>query len=242
MSYDFLKQILSALQQYEKEQQAAQGTDFEPKDLTHFANWILMQPQEKAEIQAEPQATVEAQEKSSPPTFGGETLDTIIGKYLGLLNRYMKNYVKIALENSDFYSIDDFTYLGTLLNAQLQQKQISKTELISEHVHEKTTGIEILKRLQKNNFITEAAHLQDKRKKQLLLTPKGREAFFTHVERMQKVGVLLGAGLAQAEKKQLVYLLQKLHDFHLYFNQQATTTAKESEDSLAGIDKLLAAL
>jgi DNA-binding MarR family transcriptional regulator len=194
-------------------------------------------------LQAERQEKNPTPEKTSRPAFGGENLGTVIGKYVGLLNRYLKNYVKIALENSNFYSIDDFTYLGTLLNAQMQARQMSKTELISEHVHEKTTGIEILKRLQKNNFITEQTHPEDKRKKQLLLTPEGRQAFFLHVERMQKVGTLLGKGLAQAEKKQLIYLLQKLHDFHHRFNQQLATNISEAQTdlNLKGIDRLLSA-
>ena len=90
----------------------------------------------------------------------------------------------------------------------------TKTEIIDYHIHEKTTGIEILKRLKKNGFITEKKSETDGRSKALFITEAGQGVFFTHVERMQKIGELIVGDLEENEKLQLVSFLNRLNDFH----------------------------
>ena len=50
--------------------------------------------------------------------------------------RYARNYSKKALEKTPLQTIDEFTYLGVLM-----QSPMTKTQLINRHVQEKTTGM-----------------------------------------------------------------------------------------------------
>ncbi|WP_338789987.1 MarR family winged helix-turn-helix transcriptional regulator [Bernardetia sp. MNP-M8] len=194
MNYDILHQLINQAQEYETQT----GQKLEKNDLAIFSKWLY----EKTH------SHVSKEEIKLEPT--GETLDSIIGKFIGFMYRFAKFYTKKALEDSLLTTLDDFTYLGSIL----LKAGSTKTEIIDYHIHEKTTGIEILKRLKKNGFITEQKSLTDKRSKSLFITEAGRGIFFAHVERMQKIGELIVGDLQEDEKRQLISLLNRLNDFH----------------------------
>ncbi len=139
-----------------------------------------------------------------------ELLNVSLSRTIAHLYRFARSYTKIALENSPLTTVDDFLYLGKVMEVG----HCTKTELIEYNVHEKTSGMEIIKRLLKNDFLAQEDDPNDGRSKRLTVTPQGKDEFFTALEAMKKSADLVGGPLSTVEKLHLMHLLQKLHDFH----------------------------
>lgn len=217
MNYAILHQLLDKVEEYESQT----GQKLEKEDLAIFSKWLY----EKTNAEE-----TEKQKQSLQLEPTGETLDSMIGKFIGFMYRFAKFYTKKALENSPLTTLDDFTYLGSIF----LKAGSTKTEIIDYHIHEKTTGIEILKRLKKNGFITEKKSLTDARSKSLFITEVGKGIFFAHIERMQKIGELIVGDLEENEKLQLIALLNRLNDFHQPIYHQ---NKKENIDMLLSFRK-----
>ncbi len=138
------------------------------------------------------------------------SLDTTITQIIVFLYRYAKQYIKKALNHSEIKTIDEFSYLATLLNFN----QLSKVELINKSVQEKTTGMEIIKRLLKSNLIEQLDNPNDQRSQLVQLTDKGRSVLYNVFGNMNLVGQIVTGNLSDLEKIQLAYLLKKLDVFH----------------------------
>jgi MarR family transcriptional regulator, lower aerobic nicotinate degradation pathway regulator len=153
--------------------------------------------------------------------------DVNLSILIGTLFRYVKNYSKKVFENSQVQTIDEFTYLAILMN----YGSMSKSELISRNVHEKTTGMEIIRRLIKYDFITQTDDLNDKRSQIITITEKGKVEIFQLFHEMSKVSTIVSGDLSAQEKMILSYLLQKLDIFHrnIYDNEK-----REDLDFLMG--------
>ena len=91
---------------------------------------------------------------------------------------------------------------------------MTKIQLIEKNVHEKPTGLEVIKRLLKHGLADERNDENDKRSKRVFLTDKGKALFFATIEQMNKVALIVSGNLTADEKKQLHTLLKKLQDFH----------------------------
>jgi DNA-binding MarR family transcriptional regulator len=126
------------------------------------------------------------------------------------LYRYAKQYVKKALQDSPLQSIDDFSYLIVLLT----HDSLSKTELINKNVHEKTTGMEIIKRLVKTGLMVQYDDVDDKRSQRIAISPEGRKVVYSILGNMGDVSRIMSANLTENEKSILIYLLKKLDQFH----------------------------
>ncbi len=146
-----------------------------------------------------------------PDAFVAETTESIIAKYIVFLNRYAKGYVKKLLDGSPLGSLDEFVFLIRLLRAE----KATKTELIEQLRLEKPTGTEVLRRLLQLGFLVEEGHESDKRSKNLRLTELGKTELFKVLGRFRQFSALLTGNLEDAEKTELLRLLQKLEDFHL---------------------------
>lgn len=83
--------------------------------------------------------------------------------------RVVKNQIKHVLTPIGMPNVDDFYYLASLYS----MNHPTKSELISWHMHEITTGTEVIKRLLNNGWIEEFPHPNDKRAKLLRLTSSG---------------------------------------------------------------------
>jgi MarR family transcriptional regulator, lower aerobic nicotinate degradation pathway regulator len=138
------------------------------------------------------------------------SIDGKIASGIGLLNRFAKQYAKSVFENSTIQSLDEFTYLATLMHVP----SMSKSELIDEMVQEKTTGSEIIKRLLNNRLISETISPNDKRIKLVSITAKGMQQLQQLFPLMEVVSVKVVANLSSAEKKQLNGLIEKLEKTH----------------------------
>ena len=127
-----------------------------------------------------------------------------------LMFRYAKNYIKKALNESPIQTADEFAFLITLMT----HESLTKTELISKQVMEKTSGVEVIKRLLSQKMIREFADEHDKRSVRVAITTKGKKDLEKVLPEMAKVSRIVVGNLTQPEINTLSYLLKKLDFFH----------------------------
>jgi len=142
--------------------------------------------------------------------IGRDEVETEIGKLIIYLNRYSKLLIRKGLNNFPELVNEDFTYIYILMTCE----SMTKIQLIEKNIHEKPTGLEVIKRLLKHKLIDERDDEKDKRSKRVFLTEKGRVTFFQTLGQMSKVSQLIAGKLTIEEKNQLFNLLKKLEDFH----------------------------
>jgi DNA-binding MarR family transcriptional regulator len=151
-----------------------------------------------------------------------------ISRLISVMYRYAKGYIKKALKNSVIQTADEFTFIIILMT----HTSLSKTELISKNIMEKTTGTEVIKRLVKRGLIEQFNDTQDKRSQQVAVTKKGREEIYAVLPNMTVVSTIVSGNLTVSEKNTLAYLLKKLdyHHHELYTNKK-----DEDLNDLAGL-------
>ena len=78
-----------------------------------------------------------------------------------------------------------------------------------KNVHEKPSGLEVIKRLLKHDLVNERNDENDKRSKRVFLTDKGKSLFFATVKQLNKVALIVSGDLTQDEKKTIISLTEK---------------------------------
>jgi DNA-binding MarR family transcriptional regulator len=142
--------------------------------------------------------------------IGTNEVEVEIGKLVVFLNRYAKLLIKKGLQDFPELVNEDFTYLYSLMGCE----SMTKMQLIEKNIHEKPTGLEVIKRLLKHKIIGERDDENDKRSKRVFLTAKGKGIFFQTLSQMGEVSKIISGNLTASEKIQLFNLLKKLDDFH----------------------------
>ena len=150
--------------------------------------------------------------------FGDEYSNTRsdISILIVLMNHYAKWYIKKALRDCYLQTPEEFSFLITLMTYE----SLSKSELITKQVMEKTSGSEIIRRLIKKGLIAESADENDKRSIRVSVTKYGREEILKILPLMSKVTKIVTGNLNAEEINTLSYLLKKLDYFHndIYLN------------------------
>lgn len=150
-------------------------------------------------------------------------LDNNIGRLFVYMSRYAKSYIKKALEGTPLQTGEEFTALAILLT----HTQLSKTELISHNLQEKTSGSEVIRRLIAARLVRQWDNEHDKRGKYIGITEEGKTLLYQVFQDMNHVGKMITGQLNFAEKLTLQYLLQKLEDFHYAHHEKKTILSKE---------------
>lgn len=142
-----------------------------------------------------------------------------ITKQILLLGRYGKQLIRKGLENHPDLVNEDFTYLYRLMDYD----SLTKTQLIEKNGHEKQSGIEIIKRLTKNDLVSETPDENDKRSVRVSVTEKGRKVFKDSMEDITVVSKIMCGNLDKEEKGELLKNLKKLNTFHntIYVNKKS---------------------
>lgn len=195
MDFDLLTDIILAYKKY----QLSPGTP-EQSSVADFAVWVTVQGH----------AAQQPRNLEFAENIGGYELEVSIGTLVICLNRYSRLLVKKGLAGFPELVSEDFTYLYTLMDVE----SMTKIQLIEKNVHEKPTGLEVIKRLLKHGLVDERNDENDKRSKRVFLTNKGKALFFATIEQMNKVALIVSGNLTADEKRQLHTLLKKLQDFH----------------------------
>lgn len=200
MNYELLQQLIGHLAAYEAQHLPSQRKDME--GFVAFLNQQIFSKSNNPKIDFE----------------NSETVEVLLSQLIAFLYRYAKGYIKKALTESSLITLDDFAYLAGIW----QRGGCTKTEIIDMNIHEKTTGMEVIKRLLNNALIEQTDDTTDRRSKRLLITDKGKEALFGTFEEMRKASLIISGNLSEIEKMQLLHLLQKLHFFHkpLFLNER----------------------
>lgn len=156
-------------------------------------------------------------------------LDNNIGRLFVFMSRYAKSYIKKALDGTPLQTAEDFTALAILLT----HDHLSKSELISHNLQEKTSGTEVIRRLIASGLVRQWDDEKDKRSKQIAITDEGRELLYRVFVDMNNVSKMITGKLSVAEKLTLQYLLQKLENFHLENYEKKTIQSKADLRSFA---------
>jgi len=127
-----------------------------------------------------------------------------------LMYHYAKGYIKKALRDSYLQTPDEFSFLITLMTYD----NLTKSELITRQVMEKTSGTEVIRRLIKKGLIIEFADEKDKRSVRVSITKAGREEILKVLPLMGRVSEIVVGNLSAQEINTLSYLLKKLDYFH----------------------------
>lgn len=141
----------------------------------------------------------------------GNTLDMELTHLLIMQSKHFKTYSKQALKNSKIATTEDFSFLYHLSMTESYRKM----EIINLHQLEGPSGIEVLKRLLKKQFIEEFNDIDDKRAKRIKITKKGKNELELSMKNMQKVFETIPANFDLKQKIQFVSLLTKMNDFHI---------------------------
>lgn len=151
----------------------------------------------------------------------GNKQETTIAILVTFIYRYAKLYAKKVLHNSQISTLDDFSYVVMLLT----HESLSKTELIQKNVHEKTTGMEIINRLIKQNLVYQFKDVVDKRSQRIAITEDGKRAIFSILHKLEDVSVIMTGNLTELEKNSLNMILKKLDHFHfdIFMNDKNKT-------------------
>ncbi len=161
---------------------------------------------------------IEGEEQPHIQTLRHEShSDTAI--LITLMFRYAKGYIKKALQDSVIQTADEFAFLITLMT----HESLTKTELINKQVMEKTSGVEVIKRLLGQKLIREFADEQDKRSVRVSITPKGKKELEKVLPDMAKVSRIVVGNLTEPEINTLSYLLKKLDFYHndIFMNKKS---------------------
>jgi DNA-binding MarR family transcriptional regulator len=147
---------------------------------------------------------------------------------LVLMYRYVRIYLKKALKDSPIQTADEFSFLITLMTYE----SMTKTELITNQVMEKTSGTEIIKRLLKKGLIREFADQDDKRSVRVAITDKGRKVLIETFPGMDAVAKIVIGNLSGPEIRTLYYLLKKLDFYHndIFLNKRGRSLEELSSE------------
>lgn len=137
--------------------------------------------------------------------------EATIAQMISILYRVARGYTKKALHDSCLQSEEEYTYLVSLLHGG----QMSKTELHMRNALERTTGNEMIRRLQRSGLIHETEDPNDKRQKLVQITPKGRAELMSVFPILRQVAVLISGTLDDWQKLYLRSLLSQMADHHL---------------------------
>ena len=185
--------------------------DLHPVD---FANWLL---------------TLHSDSNSkgilNMPVF---EIDTELIAQIGRLGRYGHSYLKIALAETPFVTNMDFTFCAMLQ----QYGPMGKSALIKLMVYEKSSGMEIIKRLLRLNLIEQKENPKDGRSKLLNVSPEGQSALQIAYRTAGVAAKIVSGPLTHQEKSILLNLLKKLDGFHEDVYHSGETDLQKIANSL----------
>jgi DNA-binding MarR family transcriptional regulator len=213
-SYQLIHQLISLVAELEEENQ---GQEVSLQDFTGFLLNKVADPSCNT-----PNSEVRFGDNDSAALDIAYQLDNNISRLFVFLSRYAKSYIKKALEGTPMQTAEDFTALAILLT----HPHLSKSELISHNLQEKTSGTEVIRRLVAWGLVRQWDDEKDKRSKHIAISDEGKQLLLQVFEHTNYVGKIITGRLTLAEKFTLQYLLQKLENFHFEHYEKKTIINK----------------
>jgi DNA-binding MarR family transcriptional regulator len=212
MNTNFLINVILEIDEFQKEKNKSNAT------IEEFRIWL----NEKAYNAVNP---TELFKKENQKVFD---LENEIAKQVILLGRFTKQMIRRGLKDFPHLANEEFTYLYRLMD----EETLTKMQLVERNAHEKQTGIEIIKRMVKNNLVEEFPDENDKRTTRLKLTDLGKKTFLESINDVTITSRVLSAKLEDKEKENLLKLLRKLNEFHFHIYQEYKTAEIDEINSL----------
>jgi DNA-binding MarR family transcriptional regulator len=142
--------------------------------------------------------------------LGEISLNAQLAAHTGKLAKYAGFYSKKALEKFSLNNIEDWVYLMRLR----EMGSPKKSELIYEMISEFPSGIDVINRLIKMEFVQEFQDVDDKRSKRIQITPLGIEILVKSLPWMEKIATMAFSKLDELDKIVLLEHLEHLSTFH----------------------------
>ena len=192
MKYKLLVGILPYLEEFEEKG--------EGDTIDDFVAWMQTAPTLKIDSKAAILKSV--------PLQGN--VNAQICQLIALMYKYIRFYYKKGFKNSLLQTMEDFGFLATLT----MFGDLRKNKLIQKNTSEFTSGMEVIRRLERNELIESFSDPEDKRARRVKITEKGQGVFYQTLPVLQKMGAIATGELTEVEKQQLFELLNKLNYFH----------------------------
>lgn len=214
------KELTNSYEDYYKSNPA------EPFDLQAFSLWLYNQEGHKKKSLAMKnwsEEMISSSEKINIELPHGSADDQISFIFLSM-HKLIKFYVKKVLDGTQLVSLDDIHFLMFLSATE----SLTKSEIINSSINEMSSGIEIIKRLQKKGLIEDFADPDDKRSRRVKITQKGLSEISKVTSKFSNVHRLLGKAVPEDEKYSLLATLNNLYEFHLkIYNNEKNTPIEE---------------
>jgi DNA-binding MarR family transcriptional regulator len=215
-----IKSLISSYDEYYKTEPS------EPFDLQAFSVWLYDKEGRKKKTFTMKKHADEVNGTSNEVTMelphGG--VDDKISFIFLSMHKLVKFYVKKVLEGTQLVSQDDIHYLMFLS----QTDSLTKSEIINNNMTEMSSGIEVLKRLQKKELIEDFEDPDDKRSRRVKITQKGLEEIKRVTAKFMNVHKLMGYSIPEEEKFDLLALLNKIYEYHIkIYNTEKNTPIAE---------------
>ena len=223
-TYALMHQLMSLVEGFESENQHNEPT------LADFAGYLVNHVTEQKNYETSPDVRFGNEEPVA--TDLAYQIDNNIGRLFIYMSRYAKSYIKKALEGTPLQTGEDFTCLAILLT----HEDLSKGDLISKNIQEKTSGTEVIRRLIAAGLAKQWDDANDKRGKRIAITQQGKELLYSIFEDMSYVGKMVTGDLSFTEKLALQHLLQKLENFHYQLHENKSIVNKSDLKEFANQD------
>lgn len=163
----------------------------------------------KADIAQFCQAYLVSQEpKTNPATFWHSPVPpdqvSLLIKLMGRITKLHTLQSIAAFKECGLNSFEEFLYLSSVA----YMANPKKTDVISAHFNELSSGLLILDRLKKAGLIQEQGDELDKRTKRLTITNKGQTQLEACYRKLKEVNELCFGELAEEQVDLCVHLLQ----------------------------------
>lgn len=220
-NYKLIHQLISLVEEFENESTGRELC------LSDFSGFLINRMEHSEESMTSLDVRFgKMEEKSQELAY---QIDNAIGRLFVYMSRYAKSYIKKALEGTPLQSPEDFSCLAILLT----HESLTKGELISRNIQEKTSGTEVIRRLLAAGLVKQWDDLADKRSRRISITDSGKELLHQVFDDMNYVGKMVTGNLSYSEKLNLQYLLQKLETFHFQLHEDKVINSKEDIRSMA---------
>ena len=133
-----------------------------------------------------------------------------VAKLVGRLGTMLTTYSKLALKEGDEVELDAFYCLNMIFH----QGEARKIDVISYNFFEQTTGIDLLNRLKKADYISERTDPSDKRAKLVQLTDTGKQLLFSLYQRLYFPAYLLFGEMSKVDIQLMLSLLGPIETKH----------------------------
>lgn len=210
MDYTLLADLLPYLEAFHKTEQSS--------SVTEFITWL----------QKAPSLYLDNANSESTAISSHANLDIQIIHLLGLSHKYIRFLYKKGFKQSLLQTTEDFAFLATLHHFG----DLRKNELIQTNTSEFTSGMEVIRRLERNGLIASFLDEEDRRARRVQLTKEGTEVFHRALPTLKDISNIATAPLTNFEKKRLLELLHKLNNFHNpIFHEEKESDIDEITDS-----------